>query len=422
MKAMRVIRQDIYENLKMGLATLRSHKLRSFLTVLGVVIGVWVVMAIASIISGIDVALKKEVESFGVNSIFISKIKTGINTGRLTREMRLRKDLTYEDAEAIAQLPAVELSVPFLNISNDFYGRKILVSGNGKTSAAIRLEGTLPDYLASGQEVLTDGRFFTQYENDTSRKVCIIRGGAAASFFPEQSPVGETLKIDGEEYLIVGALAKREQIFGGGTGVHDLNNGIFLPFNTARKLKPNATEVFILAVAKPGMLAEAQNQVDDLLRTRRRVPYGQESDFGMSTSESIVEEFRALTFGIAMGMIVISSMGLLVGGIGVMNIMLVSVTERTREIGIRKALGARRREILYQFLIEAITLTGAGGLIGLLLGWATTLVIRMFVPSYVPVWAPVAGLAASVGIGIFFGLWPALKAARLNPVDSLRYE
>ncbi|MBA3323041.1 MAG: FtsX-like permease family protein, partial [Pyrinomonadaceae bacterium] len=214
----------------------------------------------------------------------------------------------------------------------------------------------------------------------------------------------------------------REQLFGGGGGSDDLNNGIFIPFNVAKKLKPNAEDIFILAVAKEGVMDEAKDQIIDLLRVRRQVPFGKPNNFGVATAESIIGQFRAITAGVAIAMVAISSVGLMVGGIGVMNIMLVSVTERTREIGIRKAIGARRRDILWQFLIEAMTLTGFGGLVGLLIGWALTLLVRLLLPSYVPVWAPIAGFAASVGIGLVFGLWPAWKAARLDPIEALRYE
>lgn len=177
-----------------------------------------------------------------------------------------------------------------------------------------------------------------------------------------------------------------------------------------------------MAVAKQGMLRTAMDQVTDSLRIRRQVPFGAPNNFGISTADSIIETFRSITFAIAIAMVAISSVGLLVGGIGVMNIMLVSVTERTREIGIRKAIGGRRRDIMWQFLIEAMTLTGMGGLVGLLIGWATTLLIKLVVPSYVPLWAPVLGLISSVGIGLLFGLWPAWKAARLDPIEALRYE
>src|SRR5919206_117719 len=339
----RLLRGDIYENFAMGLQTLRSNKLRSFLTVIGVMIGVITVMLIASIISGIDEQVKKEIESFGTRSIFIAKFDPGIRVGRLSREERMRKELTYDDAVAVSQLPSVA------------------------------------------------------------------------------SAVGQSIDIGGQDFKVIGVIQQREQLFGG-SGSDDINNGIYVPFNVARKLKPNADDVYILAVARPGQIDKAKDQITDLLRVRRQVPFGKPNNFGMATADSIIDQFRASTGGVAIAMVAISSVGLMVGGIGVMNIMLVSVTERTREIGIRKAIGARKKDILWQFLIEAMTLTGFGGLVGLLLGWATTLLIRLFVPSYVPLWAPVAGFVASVGIGLVFGLWPAWKAARLDPIEALRYE
>ena len=418
---MSIIRSDIYENFKMGIQTLRANKLRSFLTVIGVMIGVITVMLIASIISGIDEQVKKEIESFGTRSIFIAKFDPGIHVGRRTREERMRKELTYEDAEALAQLPAVELAVPFLDITNNFFGQKLKVSTSGKTSEAVRLEGTLPDYMRAGTEIISEGRFFTQYENDQNQKVCVVRSRVVEDFFGGESPLGKPIDIGGQEFRVIGVIEKREQLFGG-NGSDDINNSIFVPFNVARKLKPNADDIFIMAVARPGMIAEARDQVTDLLRVRRQVPYGSPNNFGMATADSIIDQFRSITGGVAIAMVAISSVGLMVGGIGVMNIMLVSVTERTREIGVRKAVGARRRDILWQFLIEAATLTGLGGLVGLAIGWLLTLLVRMLLPSYVPLWAPVMGFVASVGIGLVFGLWPAWKAARLDPIESLRYE
>jgi len=418
---MRIIRSDIYENLKMALATLRSNKLRSFLTVVGVMIGVITVMLISSIISGVDTAVKRELESYGTNSIYVIKFNSGIHIGRLSREERMRKDLTYDDAIALAQLPAIELSVPFLDISNNFFGQKILVTGGGKTSAAVALEGTLPDFEKAGTQIIKEGRFFSQYENDSNENVCVVGSAVGQDFFPYGSPVGQSINIAGNQFRVVGVLEKREQFLLGG-GDDDQNNVIYVPFNVARKLKPNSSDIYILAVARKGLTDEAKDQVTDLLRVRRQVPFGKPDNFGLQTAELFLSNFRSILSGVAIAMVVISSVGLMVGGIGVMNIMLVSVTERTREIGVRKAIGARRRDIMWQFLIEAATLTGFGGLVGLSIGWLLTFLLRLLLPSYVPLWAPVGGFIASVGIGLVFGLWPAWKAARLDPIESLRYE
>ncbi|MEK7831860.1 MAG: ABC transporter permease, partial [Acidobacteriota bacterium] len=335
---------------------------------------------------------------------------------------RMRKPLTYDDAMALGQLPSVNIAVPHLNITNDYFGRKLEVKGGGKQSAAIALNGVTPDYEHAGIWVISAGRFFTKQEDDSRDEVCVVGGSVAEQFFPFMNPLDKTITIGGREFRIVGVLEKREQLFGGGEGSNDSNNIVYMPFGVAQKLKPRADDIYLTVIAKPGMLLQAVDDVTNLLRIRRQVPFNEPNNFGLATADQMIEMFRSITFGVAIAMIAISSVGLMVGGVGVMNIMLVSVTERTREIGIRKALGGRRRDILWQFLIEAMTLTGMGGLIGLAIGWLTTLLIRMVVPSYVPLWAPIAGFISSVGIGLIFGLWPAWKAARLDPIVALRYE
>ena len=420
---MKVASTPFYENLKMALDTLRGNKLRSFLTIFGVVVGVITVMLISSIISGINVAIEKQVESFGTRSIFLYKYNIGFSTGRRTQEERMRKPLTIDDAQAIKRLPSIATAVPFLDVSNDFFGGSIMVTGkNGKSSSAVQLQGTEPDIEKTTTEVLMEGRWFSQSESDEKANVCLIGSTVVDTYFPFGSPIGEDLDIGGVPFRVIGVLEKKEQLFGGGGGNNDQSNVIYMPMGAALKLKPNADDLFILAVANEGMLARAKDDVQDLLRVRRHVEYGKPNNFSMETAASIIDQFQAITAGVAIAMVVISSVGLMIGGIGVMNIMLVSVTERTREIGIRKAIGAKQSDILLQFLIEAATLTGFGGLLGLLIGWLLTLLVKLLLPSYVPWWAPVAGFFASVGIGVVFGLFPAWKAARLDPIESLRYE
>lgn len=407
----------------MALDTLRSNKLRSFLTIIGVVIGVITVMLISSVISGINVAVEKQVESFGTRSIFLYKTDIGIRTTAPSREERMRKPLTMDDAEAIGNLPSIEVAVPFLDISNNFFGQKINVTGkNGKTSTSVQMNGTLPQIEKTTSEVLLDGRWFSQSESDEKASVCLIGETVRESYFPFESPIGQTLEVGGTEFRVIGVLQKKEQLFGGGGGNNDQSNAIYMPMGAALKLKPNADDLFILAVANEGMLEKAKDDVQDLLRVRRNVKYGEKNNFAMETAASLIEQFASITSGVFIAMIFISSIGLMIGGLGVMNIMLVSVTERTREIGIRKAIGAKQSDILLQFLIEAATLTGFGGIVGLLIGWLLTLLVKMIMPSYVPLWAPIVGFGASVGIGIVFGLFPAWKAARLDPIESLRYE
>jgi putative ABC transport system permease protein len=401
---MKLFRSDIYENLKMALDTLRANKLRSFLTVTGVMIGVITVMLISSIISGVDTAVKKELESFGTNSIFLSKYNPGLHIGRMSREERMRKNLTYDDAIALTQLPAVELAVPFIDIGNNFWGQKLAVTSPGKTSNSVGLNGTLPDFERAGTNVIKEGRFFSQFENDSNEAVCVVGSAVGEDFFPNGSAVGQNISIGGNQFRVVGVLEKRESFFGGDSDSQ--NTVIYMPFNVARKLKPHSDDVMILAVARKGMMDDAKDQITDLLRVRRQVPFGEQDTFGLQTAELLLSSFRSILSGVAIAMVAVSSVGLMVGGIGVMNIMLVSVTERTREIGVRKAIGARRSDIMWQLTI----------------GWLLTFLLRLFLPSYVPLWAPVGGFVASVAIGMIFGIWPAWKAARLDPIESLRYE
>src|SRR3989440_7214301 len=299
---MKLFRSDITENLWLALGTLRANKLRSFLTVIGVIIGVVTVMLIASIIAGVDTAVTREVESFGTRSMYISKFNPGIHVGRLSREERMRKPMTYDDAIALSRLPAIETAVPFLEITNNFFGQKILVSGGGKTSASVSLQGTLPDFEKAGTQVIAEGRFFSQFENDQNENVCVVGSKVADDFFRFASPLGDTIKVGTEEFRVVGVLQKREQfLFSGGSD--DQNNVIYLPYNVARQLQPNSDDGYLLAVARPGMMQEAMDQVTDLLRVRRQVPFGSPDRFGIQTTEALISTFHSITGGIAIAMV-----------------------------------------------------------------------------------------------------------------------
>ncbi len=413
----------VFENLKMAVDTLRNNKLRSFLTIFGVLIGVITVMLISSIISGIDTAVKKEVESFGTRSIFLYKMDIGVRTSLPIREERMRKPLTMADADAISKLPTIDVAIPFLNISSSFFGAQLTVTGkNGKTSRAVQLSGTLPEIEETPGEILIDGRWFTQSGSDSKANVCVIGSSVKENYFPYENAIGNKIEIGGQDFRIIGVLAEREQLFGGGGGSNDQSNVIYMPLGTALKIRPDSEDLFIMAIAREGLLDKARSEIEELLRIRRNVKLGEPNNFGVQTAASIIDQFQAITAGVALAMVLISSIGLMIGGIGVMNIMLVSVTERTKEIGLRKALGARQRDILFQFLVEAGTLTGLGGIVGLFIGWFLTFAVKMFLPSYVPLWAPIAGFVASVSIGLIFGLFPAWKAARLDPIEALRHE
>src|SRR4051812_48949638 len=291
---MKVATASFYENFKMAIDTLRGNKLRAFLTIVGVVVGVITVMLISSIISGINVAVEKQVEKFGTRSIFLYKMDIGIRTSMPTREERMRKPLTVDDAEAIAKLGSIETAIPYLNMTNNFFGQKINVTGkNGKTSTSVQLQGTLPDVEKAPGDVLIAGRWFTASENDAKANVCVIGDSVKEAYFPYSSPLGETIEIGGAEYRIIGLLQKREQLFGGGGGNNDQSNVIYLPISNALKIKPTADDLFILAIAREGQLEKAKDDVQDLLRIRRQVPSGEKNNFAMETAASLVDQFSA---------------------------------------------------------------------------------------------------------------------------------
>ena len=412
----------VRENLLLALDTLRRHKFRSALTVLGVLIGTTTVIAVASIIAGLDKQLVDAAAQFGTRTIYVYKLQFGA-PHRLTREERLRKPLTYEDAMAIGeQCPAVEaVSLELFQEIMMFGLPPTSVKYKGQEILDAQFLGVTPDHLQLMNASLDDGRFFNEADGLHRRNVAVVGANIVDTFFEHEDPVGKTIVVDGHPVEIVGVLSKFKTFLGENRD----DRSVMVPYLTYKKFYPSARDNFICVLAAPGKLNQAIDEVRGLLRRRRQVKPWEPDNFGITTAESMIGEFRSIIGTVALAMVVISSIGLLVGGIGVMNIMLVSVTERTREIGVRKAVGARRRDIIWQFLLEAVTLTLAGGLAGIGFGWFLSLAIRTLVPSLpstVPLWSVVAGVVVSASVGLFFGLWPALKASRLDPIVALRHE
>ncbi len=400
----------------LALTTLRENKIRSFLTVLGVIIGTGTIIAVGSILAGLDGAVTGVIRSMGTNTAVIFKMRMGPGFQGRTAEERNRKPLNYENAVAIAErCPAVERTSAYL--FPNFMGR---VRYKGNDYFGPNIGGVNAGYAYSGQAEMLSGRFFTETEDEHHLPVGVIGEDVYKALFGVEDAIGKNIEVAGAQVQVIGVMKRPAASFPGQD-----DNRILLPYFTMHKLFPSAQENMIIAVARDGMLPEALDQIRAVLRVERHVPLTAPDNFFISTADEFVEDFRSVTAMVTLVMIVLSSIGLLVGGIGVMNIMLVSVTERTREIGVRKAIGARRGDIIFQFLTEAVVLTGLGGLLGMMLGWLVSLAAHFAfpdLPTVVPLWAAGLGIVVSVGIGLFFGIWPASKAARLDPVEALRYE
>ncbi len=408
--------QFIRENLLLALDTLRSHKFRAFLTILGVLIGTATVIGVASIFKGLDQQMVEMAQGFGTRTLYIYKFQQGIHFN-LTREERLRKPLTYEQGMAIQQLPAVES----VAVETASWGPAITAKYKGLQMVDAELQGNTAEDFRITNSILKDGRLFTDIDDLHRRNVAVIGADVVERLFLNDDPIGKEINVDGNTFQVIGTLEKRKAFLG--------DNGddrvIFVPYFTYMKLYPSTKENFITALALPGLINQATDEITGLLRRLRNDKLSAPDSFGIATADTFIKQFRDMMGTVVLVAIVISSIGLMVGGIGVMNIMLVSVTERTREIGVRKAIGARSSDITWQFLLEAMSLTGAGGVMGILSGYTLSFLIRTLVPtlpSTVPMWSVVTGFVVSVAIGLFFGLWPAMKAARLDPIVALRYE
>jgi putative ABC transport system permease protein len=412
----------IKENLRVALDTLRARKARSALTILGIVIGVTSVISVAAIIDGLNGYMQNRIQSFGTRSFFITRIPAGFGGfGPLPQKIRLRKYLQIEDARYLKDtVPGVDMSVAFAQRVTPAAQPDSISYENERVERLI-IRGTQPEYSAAiALFTVATGRFISEYDEAHARPVVVIGNAIADSLFPHADPIGKQVRLNGKLYEVIGVFEKDTGIFGFG-----VDQFACIPLSNFHKNYPEIREIFLIfTVQEQADMVSVQNQVVDAMRRRRHVPHNGDNDFEVADQSLFLDLWNRLTGAMALLTGVISSIGLLVGGIGVMNIMLISVTERTSEIGIRKAIGARKNDIRAQFLFEAITLSGIGGVLGILIGGGISTIARALasIPATVSIFWVVAGVAMSVGVGLFFGYYPANRAANLDPIVCLRYE
>jgi putative ABC transport system permease protein len=381
-------------------------------------VGVFTIIAVVSIITGLDNSMAEQIESLGSNVIYVSKYKPGIQIGMRSSSERNRKGITFDDARAIQEsCPAIEAVSP-----QNYYFRPggNIAKYKDREVRNPMFFGTLPDYQLVNNSFAQYGRFFDDADVKYRTMVVVIGSEVSETLFPDVDPIGKQILINDDKFTVIGVLEERETIMGSGE-----NRILPIPYGTFKKLHPEEKELGLsMKAVSPDLMAEAIDQVEEVMRRQRGLRYDEPNDFAIFTQESLQDLYKQLTQAVWLVMIVISSIGLLVGGVGVMNIMLVSVTERTREIGIRKAVGARRRNILWQFLIEAMTLSGIGGVLGIMTGLGAGQLIAAldWLPAGISVPWVITAFCFSVGVALVFGIYPAMRASKLDPIECLRYE
>ena len=415
-------RRVIAENLRFALTALRAHKLRAFLTMVGIVIGVWTVIGMVALVTGFDRSQTEAFSSFGTTLVQFQKFEPRFGPGRRTEEERKRKDLTIEDADALQ-----ELCPSILAVSPERYMSSVSqVKGNGNEANSPTILGGNQNYAICNNWSIQDGRNLTDLDVLHATDTCVVGQDVSEALFKGKDPLGQLISVNGKRILVVGTFEKKGSSGFGGQP----DNILLMPISTFDRHFPQTKNshddtIHIATIPRsPELVDHVIEEGTTVLRARRKVPFNAPNDFAIFTAEKLLAQMQAVTNAISGVMVLIAAIALVVGGVGVMNIMLVSVTERTREIGLRKALGALRRDISLQFLTEAMTLTALGGIVGVGLGMLTALVVRLVssLRTETPLWSILLGLGVSVSIGLFFGIYPAMKAARLDPIDALRYE
>ncbi len=416
-------RLNLAENVRFALVAMRANKLRSFLTLLGVTAGVATVIMMVSFVVGFDNSVNDAFSSFGTYLVQFQKYEPrfGHGGGGIPEEQRNRRDLTLADAAALKRLASLAAAVSperYLTLGVE------VKAGRAEANGA-QLVGATPDYVAADNRYVQDGRFLTDADVRHAARVCVIGVDVAQALYPNRDPIDRRLALSGQVYTVVGLFEKRGGFMGG-----SLDNFLAIPISAFDEQFPQVRDggQDTLHIATVPRRAEDYqpllDQETSILRVRRKLRGNQPNDFATFTSDSALATFRQITGGIAAVMIVIAAVALLVGGVGVMNIMLVNVTQRTREIGLRKAIGGTRRDVALQFLAEAVTLTGVGGALGIVAGLSAALLAQLLFDfkAAAPLWSILLGFGVSSAVGVIFGMWPAVKAARLDPIDALRYE